>query len=693
MIDLTIDGKKVTAKDGQTVLEAAVDNGIYIPNLCYHPNLKPIGSCRLCIVEINGMRGFPISCHTKVKEGMIVKIDTKKLKQLRQNLIWLILSNYPRDIPLSSQLKKVVDYIGVDNILFRYASKPRELPIFSDEPLFIRDLNRCILCGRCVQICQEVRGVGAIGLINRGIETFVGTGDNSSLEDNECKFCRACVEVCPSGALVDKEEWDEKNREEVLVPCKGNCPAGTDIPRYVKLIAEGRYQDSVEVIRQKFPFPHTLGLVCHHPCETGCSRTDVNEPISIRELKRFVAERDNRRWKKKLKIAESTNKKVAVVGGGPSGLTAAYFLRLKGHEVVVFEMLAKPGGMLKAGIPDYRLPREVLEKEIKDITDIGVKIKTNTKATSIKKLFKQGFNAVYLAVGASKGIKMGIEGEDDRRVLDGIETLKKINFGEDVDIKGDVAVVGGGNVAVDIARCSLRMGVKSVKIIYRRTREEMPAYEHEIEDALDEGVEIIYLTNPVKIISDKDKLRVECIKMELGEPDASGRRSPVPIKGSEFVIELDRLIMGIGQKSDISEEFGVEVNKKGRVVAKEETLETSRKGVFAGGDLVSGPASVIESIQAGRIAASSIDKYLGGDGKIEQKLIPDEEENPYLGREEGFADRKRVGVKKLEVKERFPGFKPVEFCIGEEDAKREARRCLKCQLRLCLEKPPMPPKK
>jgi len=693
MIKLTIDEKQINAREGQTVLEAAIENGIYIPNLCYHPDLKPIGTCRLCIVEIKGMRGFPISCHTKVAEGMIVKTDTKKLQQLRQNLIWLIVSNYPEDIPLSSQLKKVVDYIGVESILFKYTTQPKNLPIFSDDPLFIRDLNRCILCGRCVRICQDVRGVGAIGLINRGIDTIVGTGGKYSVKENECKFCRACVEVCPTGALVDKEKWDEKTREEILLSCKNKCPAGTDIPRYVRLIAEERFQDSIEVIRQKFPFPHTLGLVCHHPCEEGCSRSDINEPISIRELKRFVAENDNRRWKKKIKIAKKTGKKIAIVGSGPSGLTAAWFLRLKGHGVTVFEMLSKPGGMLKAGIPDYRLPPEVLEKEIKDITDLGVKIQTNIKINSIDKLFEEGFNAVYLATGAPKGIKMGLSGEDDPRVLDGISTLRKINLGKKVDIKGKVAVVGGGNVAVDIARCALRLDAKKVAILYRRTRQEMPAYEHEIEDALDEGVEIMYLTNPQKIFSDKNKLRVECIKMELGEPDDSGRRRPVPIKNSEFTLEIDRLIIGIGQRSEVPKTFKVDIGKKESVIVDEKTLATSRKAVFAGGDLVSGPASVIEAIQAGRISASSIDKYLGGDGVIEQKYIPDEEENPFLGREEGFADKKRVKTKKLDAGKRVCGFPQVEYCICEKDAVKEAERCLKCQLRLCIAKPPLPPKK
>lgn len=693
MISLTIDGKKIKAQPGQTVLEAATDAGIYIPNLCFHPNLNPIGSCRLCIVSIEKIRGFPIACHTKVSDGMVVETKSEKLQRLRRNLLWLILSNYPKDIPLGSQLKKVVDYVGVNELLENYVSSARNLPIFSDDPLFIRDLDKCILCGRCVQICQDVRGVGAIGLINRGIETIVGTSFDDSLKDNGCKFCRACVEVCPSGALIDKQEFDEQDREKVLIPCKANCPAGTDIPRYVRLIAEGRYQDSIEVIRQKFPFPHVLGLVCNHPCETECSRGELNEPISVRELKRFVAEKDTRRWKKKVKIGKDTGKKIAVVGAGPAGLTAAWFLRLKGHMVTVYEMLDAPGGMLKAGIPDYRLPPEVLDKEISDITDIGVKIKTNAKVSSTKGLFDDGFDAVFLAMGAPKGYMMGISGEDDPRVLDGILALRDINFGKSVDIMGDVAVVGGGNVAIDIARCALRIGARSVTILYRRTRQEMPAYEHEIEDALDEGVEIKYLTNPVRIIPEKEKLQVECVSMELGEPDQSGRRRPVEIKGSEYKMPLDRLILAIGQQTEVPGDVLVELNKRGRVVVDEGSLITSQKGVFAGGDMVSGPASVIEAIQMGRLAASSIDRYLGGDGKIEQKFVEDETEDPFIDREEGFAGRKRAENLKISIEERIPGFPLVEACLSEKDAVGEAERCLRCQLRLCIAQPPLPPEK
>ncbi len=695
MITLTIDGKKIQAKKGQTVLEAAIAANIYIPSLCYHPNLNPIGSCRLCIVDIEGIKGYPISCHTKISDGMVVKTKTKELQQLRKNLIWLILSNYPDDIPLDSQLKKVVEYVGVNDILSNYVASSKELPILDTEPLFVRDMNKCILCGRCVEMCQQVRGVGAIGLINRGIDTIVGTNYDDELPNAGCKFCRACVEVCPSGALYDKEEFDEEKRKEKLLPCQHGCPAGTDIPRYVRYTAEGRFKDAIAVIREKFPFPHTLGMVCHHPCETECSRGEINEPISIREIKRFVAEKDtDRKWKKNLLIAKETGKKVAIVGGGPAGLTAAWFLRLQGHTVTVFEALPKPGGMLKAGIPDYRLPPEALEKEISDIEEIGVTIKTNSAVESTKSLFDQGFDAIFLAMGAPKGFSIGLSGENDSRVLDGISTLKKINFNEPVDILGDVAVVGGGNAAVDVARSSLRMEeTNSVTILYRRTREEMPAYEHEIEDALDEGVEISFLVNPVRIIPGKDKIDVECVKMKLGEPDASGRRRPVPIEGSEFNLTLDRLIMAIGQQSDVPEDFGVKLSKRGRVMTDEKTLETSEKGVYAGGDLVSGPASVIEAVQMGRVAASSIDRYLGGTGEIEQQLTDHDEPSSYLGREEGFADRKRVELRKKPVCDRVPGFCQVEECMNDDEAVSEAERCLRCQLRLKIDQPPLPPVK
>ena len=690
MITLNINNIQVKTEAGKTVLEAAIQADIYIPNICYHPDIPPVGACRLCIVEIDGVKGFPTSCTTRAREGMVVHTDTPALRELRKDIIWFLLSEHPKELQKSSQLKKVVEYIGVKEPLPGFVPQPKDLPLLYDEPLFVKDLSRCILCGRCVSMCQEIRGVGAIGFLNRGIDTIIGTNCDDCMKDAGCKFCLACVEVCPTGALADKEEFEEKDREEVLLPCENACPAGINISRYVRLIAEGRLQDSIEVIRETVTFPHVLGCVCHHPCEEECRRAEVNEPISIRELKRFVAERDSGRWRSKLAPRPDTGKKVAVIGAGPAGLTAAWFLRKTGHSVTVFEALSEPGGMMKAGIPEYRLPTDILRREIKDIEDIGVKIETGTEIKDIDKLFSRGFNAVFLALGAQEGVKMGIAGEDDPRVLDGISVLSSIKFGKKVDIAGEVAVVGGGNVAVDVARSALRIGAKKVTILYRRTQKEMPAYPEEVEEALKEGVKISFLTIPNKVLSENNRLKVECMRMELGEPDASGRRRPVPVDGSEFTIELDRLIAAIGQKTVVPKECGVVLDKKGRIEADEETLVCSVKGVFAGGDVVSGPASVIEAIAAGRKAAISIDKYLGGNGQIDQKFIPEEEEDPYLGRDEEFAYRERAKVNFLPVSKRMHGFSQVEYSFDEKTAREESKRCLRCQLRLKISKPPLP---
>ncbi|MFH1353318.1 MAG: FAD-dependent oxidoreductase [bacterium] len=692
MIDLIIDGKKIKADRGKTVLGAALNAGIYIPNLCYHPDLPATGACRLCIVEIEGIKGFPCACTTIAKQGMAVHTNTPELRELRKNNAWLILSEYDGEPGESTQLKKVIDWIGKKNLLDEHIRPAGKFPVKSDTPLFTRNNNLCILCERCVRMCQEVRKTGALGLINRGINTVVETSNSLPLMDAGCKFCLACVEVCPSGALSDKKKFDEKDREKTLLPCTNTCPAGIEVSRYVRLIAENRFQDALEVIREKVPFPAVLGYVCTHPCEEACRRSDVNEPIAIRALKRFAAEQDSGRWRSKIKIAEQTGKKVAVIGSGPAGLTAAWFLKHLGHSVTVFERMAEAGGMMRSCIPGYRLPGKVLDKEIKDIENIGVTIKTGSKIESLDELFEH-FGAVFLALGAASGMKMGIPGEDSPRVLDGISVLSSINIGEKINLGKEIAVAGGGNVAIDAARNALRTGVKKVTILYRRTLKEMPAATEEVEEALKEGVKINFLVNPVSVSPEDNKLKVECVKMELGEKDASGRRRPVPIKGSEFFLVVDNLIMAVGQRPAVPDNFGIATDKRGRIQADAETLSCSRKGVFAGGDVVSGPASVIEAIQAGRIAACSIDKYLGGKGEISQELIPGEEEKTCLGRDEQFAYRKRAVIKTLPAGKRLKDFSPVEYNFDGKTATAEAERCLRCQLRLKITKAPFPPEK
>ncbi|HOW89363.1 MAG TPA: 2Fe-2S iron-sulfur cluster-binding protein, partial [Elusimicrobiales bacterium] len=451
MMKLTIDGKAVEARAGETVLEAALRAGIYIPNLCYHPDIPPIGACRLCVVEIDGVRGVPASCTTLARDGMVVRTDTGRLRELRKNILWLIFSGYPGAPERASQLEKVADWVGAKDLLPGFVRKAGGTPAAVEEPFIIRDLDKCILCGRCVRMCRDVRKTGAIGLINRGVKAVIGTGGGKPLKDAGCKFCLACVEVCPSGALRDRTGFEEKDREKELLPCSSTCPAGIDIPRYVRLIAEGRYQDALEVIREKVPFPLALGYACNHACEEVCRRGRLNAPMSVKALKRFVAERDSGRWRSKLAIAPDTGRKAAVVGSGPAGLTAAWYLRLAGHAVTVFEALSEPGGMMRSAIPAYRLPRNILKKEISEIERIGVRIETGARVESLDGLFDKGFDAVFVATGAPAGSKMGVPGEDDPRVLDGINFLQAVSFGHKTDIRGEVLVVGGGPAGVSAA--------------------------------------------------------------------------------------------------------------------------------------------------------------------------------------------------------------------------------------------------
>jgi len=720
MITLTIDDKQVEVAEGVTVLEAAQAAGVYIPTLCYHPSLKPYGGCRLCLVDIEKMRGPITSCTTPATDGMVVRTKTPELQELRRGILELILTEHPNwcltcdrrercspfDICLRTvsvtercvtcpknehcELQRLVDYIGIEEITLPYEYK--ELPLH-DDPLIQRDYNLCILCGRCVQMCQDVRGIGAISFINRGSQAIVGTAFDRSLKDSGCRFCGACVEVCPTGALMDRAAlWQPGlDCEAVTVPCHYACPAGINVPLYVYLVGEGKYQDSLAVVREKVPFPGVLGRVCIHPCEQACRRNELNEPISIKELKRFVADRDSGEWQKFSRKLPLTGKKVAIVGSGPGGLTAGYYLAKQGHSVAVFEALSKPGGMMRVGIPDYRLPKDVLDAEIEVIKEAGVDIKLNSRIESIDWLFEQGYEAVFLAIGAHRGTAMRIEGEDSPGVMDGATFLRKVGLGEKVTLGEKVAVVGGGNVAIDGARTVLRLGAKDVKIIYRRTRDEMPASPEEVEAALEEGIDINFLTNPVGISQKDAKLSVKCIRMELGEPDASGRRRPVPIKGSEFSIDLDALIMAIGQVPDIPEGFSVKTGRGNTIRVDEVTQAASREGVWAGGDVATGPDSVIRAIAAGRRAASSIDKYLGGDGIIDEELTAERQIGMCVGMEEGFADRTRVKMPCLEVKQRLGNFSEAELGLGESQAVAEGRRCFQCGVRLQIPAAPMAP--
>ncbi len=466
----------------------------------------------------------------------------------------------------------------------------------------------------------------------------------------------------------------------VIANCRHTCPAGVDIPRYIRFIARGMYDEALAVIRENIPFPAVCGRVCIHPCETKCRRNEIDDPIATMALKRFAADRGNDEfWKQRLKIAPKTGKRVAIVGSGPAGLTAAYYLARLGHSVTVFDALPRPGGMMLVGIPEYRLPKRILDKEIDIIRDLGVTIELNRKIESLNELSQQGYDATFLALGAHRGTEMSIEGENLLGVIDCISFLRNVNLDKkDVKLGNRVAIIGGGNAAVDTSRTALRLGAQEVTILYRRSRSEMPAYREEVEEAEQEGVKIQFLVAPVKIERKGNILEIECTHMKLGAPDASGRPRPEPIAGTEFKQDFETVVAATGQVADIPDALGIDIDKSNRIQADPDTLTTSQEGVFAGGDVVSGPASIIEAIAAGRRAATSIDKYLGGSGIIEELLAPLEDliGLPEIKEEE----RRRSPMLLLPSSERLGSFNEAVLGYDEKMAIEEAKRCLRCDL-------------
>jgi formate dehydrogenase (NADP+) beta subunit len=671
--------------------------------------------CRLCLIEVEGMKELATSCNLPVAEGMVVHTNTPKVQEQRRENLKTILAKHPHtcftckqregcspfescpnSVPIRErccsklgycELQPVADFIGVKENIPRYVF--RDLPIKKDEPLFTQDYNLCIGCTRCVRVCKDLRGIGALGFIVRNGEVIAGP-IAPTLRESGCKFCGACVEVCPTGALLDKD-IKRAEREAALVPCTNACPAGIDVPRYVRLTAEGKSAEALAVVREKVPFPRVLGRVCFHPCEGVCRRGQLNQPISICALKRLIAEQDTSHWQSKTRKASPTGNKVAVVGSGPAGLTAAYYLAKLGHTVTVFEALPEAGGMMRVGIPGYRLPKEVLDNEIEGIKSVGVEIKTNTRVESLDSLREQGYKAVFLAIGAHQGVKIGVPGDDSPSVMECISFLRDVSQGKKVKLGNKVAVVGGGNAAIDAARTARRLGAREVTIVYRRSRHEMPANPEEVEAALEEGIKILFLAAPTKISKDDNTLIMECLRMELGEPDSSGRKRPVPIKGSEFNIACDTVIAAIGQTPAIPAGFGLEPLAAGTIKVSSETLATSIEGVFAGGDAATGPASVIKAIAAGRKAAVSIDKYLGGNGDINELFAEPDKANPSFGKDEGFADKARVLMPHIAVEQRVSNFTEVDLGYAKPKALEEAARCLKCDLRLQLSSVTPPP--
>ncbi len=627
MATLIIDEVEVTVQDEMTVLEAAQQADIHIPHVCSHPDLPPVEQlspakvvyrggkrlenkrpdlvyegCELCVVEIEGREGLQRACNTHVADGMVVRTATPEVEESRRDRLMVLLAKHPhtcltcaqkegcarfpcsmnipeneRCCPLFGrcEFQRVAEYVGIKPETPRYVFE--DVPVLKDEPLFERDYNLCIGCNRCIRVCREIRGVEALDFVfDEEGHVLVGTV-SPTLGQSACRFCTACVEVCPTGSLMDGKPFEDE------APCRSTCPVEIDVPRYVKLIAEGRFDESYAVIRERLPLPSVCSYICLSFCESECRRGEVNEPIGIRALKRFVSENHTGLWKRNLKAPTSTGKKVAILGSGPAGLTAGYYLARKGHGVTIFEQSRLPGGMLRQAVSRKRLPKKALEEDIEEILQAGVNLELNSPKMQIGELLEQGFDAVFLATG------------------------------------------------------------------------------------------------------------------------------------STFV----------GPPGSFLEE-GSELNPWGSIKADPTSLATSREGVFAGGDAVLGgicedfirsagggsrgdfftllveqltsyrgdsSRSAIGAVASGRKAAESIDRYLGGDGVIDEPLLPAEERNHWLGREEGFADLKRLPAPYQPPPPQFAGMSNAEPPLSQEEAMAEARRCFRCDLRLLLSKPIFPPRK
>jgi len=568
-------------------------------------------------------------------------IGTPKMVEVAQNSNIKLLSY--------SEVTDVSGFIG--NYTVSIQRKPR----------YVKE-DLCTGCGECEKVCP----VNISSLWDTGLGTRKAIG-------------RTFPQAIPITFNIEKKD---------RAPCVAACPAGTNVQGYIQLIGQGKYREAIQLIMERLPLPGVLGRVCPHPCEAQCRRAEMDAPVAIRELKRFVADQVDL---ERLPLPDITDRqeKIAVVGSGPAGLTVAYYLRLKGYQITIFEALKELGGMLRVGIPDYRLPPEILAKEIDHILQLGIETRAGLRFGSdfsLKDLEQEGFSAIFLAAGAHRSAGLGISGEmENDGIIDALQFLRDINLGDRTSPGNEAVVIGGGNVAIDAARAAKRLGTQKMTVVYRRSKDEMPAYAEEVQGALEEGIEISYLTAPVRVRVNNGKVEgLECIRTELGAPDESGRRRPVPLEGSEFMISCDAIISAIGQRVDTSwadQIPDLKWSRRGTLEVNPDTMQTSLPHVFAAGDAVSGPATVIEAVAAGHRAVKAIEHYLTGK-EMGEALVQTAAANPgnpnWQEIPENAPEETRAISEHLAADSRVTSFEEIEQSLLETEARQEAHRCLNC---------------
>ncbi len=519
------------------------------------------------------------------------------------------------------------------------------------------------------------------------------------VDEGKCVGCGACARACPKNLLTVRtpsERLLHFNRVgDCLAPCRQTCPAEIDVPLYIHQIRQGDYPGAVDTIRERNPLLLACGRVCPHPCEVNCRRGVEDEPVSINQLKRFAADYEMTSGNRlPMRVAADTGKRIAVIGGGPAGLTCAYFLRRLGHAVTIIEAMPELGGMLRYGIPEYRLPKRVLDWEIEGILNLGMEVRTGVRFgqdVDVNRLLEEGFNAIFLGIGAWRDTKMSVPGEQLEGCYTGIDFLSRLAAGEKLDIRPVAAVIGGGNTAIDCARNLIRLGAKKVSLVYRRTRKEMPANPVEIEAAEAEGIEYLFLCAPVRVVADDQGrlTHLEYLRMELGEPDASGRRRPVPVAGSETLLATEMVISAIGQTADLAitaqadTELGqLKTTRWSTVEVNPTTMQTNLPYLFAAGDAATGPALVVDAIGGGRRAARSIHQFVMGqpvtaaDNELSNRLLSE----TLFKRVNGIVSRPRAEMVEVPVAERIRSFAEVDQTLTEAAARSESERCLNCCL-------------